>query len=188
MKVAPYTETVAAVRGKIAEYHAAAAEFEKDVTLQTAKQALADAEVGKERADREDDSIDPEELVDRRLDAVRQVEVAKIRVARAEKAHASSKGSVVFILREAMRIAVAAFPAAAEALREKLEAGAVRVYGAEIVGNHQKSYLKSLHHQMTERVHGTRRGLEKDTSDNPRQLIAHLEKALAVLEDVHRDR
>jgi hypothetical protein len=188
MKVAPHIQTIEAIRAAIASYHAAAAEFAKDVTLRTAREAFTAAEKNKARADLEDDSVDAEELVDRRMEAERQFQVAKIRVDRAEKSHTERQSDVNLILRQATREAAKAFPIAAEALAARLTAAAVRVYGADIVELHEKQRFDLLHYSMGRRVHEEGECLRMSRSEIPEHAIGHLENAIAILEDVYRDR
>lgn len=185
-EAANHTEAVEAIRAKIEEHRALAAEVVKDRTVEISKLALADAEETARRAAAEDESIEPEDLVDRRIEAGRQVEVAKIRVQRAEKVRAERLSETRGPLVEARGIAVDAITASRGPLGEKLMAGAVRVFGSMV--EEEAGWFKSLIYRAGERLNGTARRLERSDHTNTDQMIRDLEHAIGLIEDANRDR
>ena len=187
MKAAPHLEIIKAADAKVAEYHSAAKGLAKDVTLQTARDALANATAAKEWAEVEDESVAPEDLVDRRTDAARDFEVAKIRVARAEKAQAINASQALAPLREATQLLSKALMEAVEPLRNRVEAGARRVFGDQmydLAGPH----FKGLVYQMGERCSEFSRTLNRMDVSNPDYAIQQIGLAKEFLIDCHRDR
>lgn len=170
---------VAEINAKIKEFHELEADFKNDQTLKLAQAALESAKAGAVAAEAEDDSIDPEELVDRRIEARRQVEISEIRLARAEKA-IESRGYVVRTpLIEAGGIAAEALRTAAEPFGKRLEAELRKLIGDDYY-TPQEAHYKALIYQKGEVLNAHARQTESSVS------IPGLNKAIALLEDAAR--
>lgn len=170
---------VVLIQGKIKEFHELEADFKNDQTLSLAKSALESAKTGAAQAEHEDDSVDPEELVDRRLEARRQVEIAEIRLGRAQKA-LESRGYVVRTpLLQAGQIAAEALREAAEPFGERLESGLRNLLGDEMF-RAESGFFTSVIYRKRERLFAHARQMESAVS------IPGLNQAIALLEDAAR--
>lgn len=170
---------VAKIKAELEEFRALEADFKNDRTLELARIALDGAKAAAVTAAVEDDSIDPEELVDRRLEARRQVEIAEIRLGRSEKA-VESRGQVVRTpLIEAGKIAAEALREAAEPLGKRLETELRKLIGDDYY-NPDAGHYKSLIYRKGEVLNAHARQMESAVS------ISGLNQAIALLEDAAR--
>jgi hypothetical protein len=167
---------VVLIQAKIAEFHELEADFKNDLTLKLATEALDSAKAAAVAAEAEDETVDPEELVDRRIEARRSVEVAEIRLTRAQKT-LESRGHVVRTpLIQAGDIAVEALRAAAEPFGERLEAELRKLIGDEFYLA-SASFYQNLIFGKQDRLYGHARQLESAVSiPGLNQAIAHLEE------------
>ncbi len=180
------TDIVNEIRSLIDGYKADTEEFSKDRTVDIARQALADAEAAKQRADIDDDSIGADELVDRRLEAGRAVEIAKITLQRAERVANERAADVPNKIIDAKHLLCEALTSAADPLRESVWNGLKRVLGDDYQG--EKSFFKSMVYRMADRLFSTSRHINQSSYSHPSQLIHTLERGIALLEDAYRDR
>ncbi len=170
---------VAKINAKIAEFHELEADFKADRTLELAQSALDSAKSAAAQADLEDESTDPEALVDSRLEARRQVQIAEIRLARAQKT-LESRGYVVRSpLLQAGDIAAEALREATEPFAERLESGLRNLLGDEMF-QAELSHLTSVIYRKKERLFAHARQMESAVS------IPGLNQAIALLEDAAR--
>jgi hypothetical protein len=180
MKAAPTPHpAIQAILTKIEEHHALEKDFANDQTLNLAQAALDQAKAAVAEAELEDDEIDPEELVDRRLEARRQVEIAEIRLGRAQKALESRGQSVMQPIREAGRIAAAALREIAEPFGVALEKSLRKIVGDDDFAADGGHY-KSLIYRKKERLFAHARACESNAS------VGCMERAIAMLEDATR--
>lgn len=177
MHVKPHP-AVAKINAKIQEFHALEADFQNDQTLKLAQAALESAKAAAVAAEAEEDSIDPEELVDRRMEARRQVEISEIRLGRAQKSMKSRGFDVKQPLREGGEIAAKALRASAEPFCERLESELKRILGEDFPIN--AGHLKVTIYRKGERLFAQARAVE--SSPDPQTLG----QAIALLEDVAR--
>jgi hypothetical protein len=172
---------ISQIKAKIEEHRELEADFKADRTLELAQSALDSAKAAAvaAEAEAEDDSVDPEELVDRRIEARRQVEIAEIRLARAQKALESRGWDVKAPLIEGGKIANEALRTAAEPFGERLEAGLRNLLGDETFLA-VSPQLKGVIFQKKERLYAHARQMESEVS------IPGLNQAIAYLEEVAR--
>lgn len=170
---------IAKINGLIDESRALEADFLADKTLELAQSALESAKAAVLVAEGEDDSIDPEQLVDRRIEARRQAEIAGIRLERAKKAMESRKSEVNHPIIRAGKIA-------AEALREVVEPSGRRLESElrRIIGDHSyerdSGHYKALIYRKGEALFGHARQMEAAAS------VQGLNQAIALIEDARR--
>jgi hypothetical protein len=170
---------IALIAAKIEAHHALERDFQNDQTLKLAESALDQAKAAAAEAEKENDSIDPEELVDRRIEARRQVEIAEIRLSRAKTAMESQESRVLGPIREGGRIAAEALREVVEPFGAALESELRRVIGQNDFEAEQGHY-KGLIYRKKERFHGLARELESSASINS------LNRAVAMIEDATR--
>lgn len=170
---------VAKINAKIKEFHELEADFKNDKTLELAKSALDSAKAAAVAAEVENDSIDPEQLVDRRIEARRQVEIAEIRLGRAENAMKSRGWDVQGPLLEAGKIAAEAMNEAAEPFGGRLERELRKLIGEDDF-NMEAPFYKALIYRKRDRLYSHARLMEKAAS------VPGLVRAIALLEDAAR--
>jgi hypothetical protein len=179
MNAAASHPAIAKINAKIEEFHELESDFKNDKTLELAKSALEGAKITLTAAEAEDDSIGPEELVDRRIEARRQVEIAEIRLSRAQKS-VESQGCVVRTpLLEAGEIAAEALRGVVEPFAERLEYELRKLIGEEDY-NHNAGHFKSIIYRKGERLYGHARQMESAVS------IPGLIRAISLLEEATR--
>jgi hypothetical protein len=178
MKALTPHPAIAAINLKIAEHHELAADFAADQTLTLAEAALESAKAAAAQAELEDHSLDPEDLVDRRLEARRQVEVAEIRLARAKKAIESRGWDVQAPLHAGGKIAAEALREVADPFGNQLEAALRNLIGDDY--NTDSGHYKSLIYRKKERLFGHARSCEQSAS------VQVLERSIAMIEDSTR--
>jgi hypothetical protein len=166
------------INAKIEEHRELAADFAADRTLELAESALNSAKAAAAKAELEDDSIDPEALVDKRMDARRAVEVAEIRLARAKKAIESRGWDVQAPLHAGGKIAAEALREVADPFGNQLEAALRNLIGDDY--NTDSGHYKSLIYRKKERLFGHARSCEQSAS------VQVLERAIAMIEDATR--
>ena len=171
--------SIALITAKIEEHHALAKDFAADQTLKLAEAALEQAKAAAAEAELEDDSTDPEELVDRRLEARRQVEIAEIRLVRAKKATQSQGHQVMWPINKAGKIAADALREVSEPFGDGLEAALRKLIGDETY-DADRGFFNSLIYRKKERLYTGARLLESSAS------VPGLGNAIAMLEDVAR--
>jgi hypothetical protein len=170
---------IAQITAKIEEHRTLEADFKNDQTLNLAERALEAAKAAAVEAELEDDSIDPAELVDRRLEARREVEIAEIRLARAKKAVESQASRVMVPIREGGRIAADALREAAEPFGAAVESELRRVLGQHDYDAEQGHYKAAIYRKK-DLLFGSARSLESSAS------VPGLGKAIALLEEADR--
>jgi hypothetical protein len=175
----PQHPAIAQITAKIEEFHALELDFKNDKTLVLAESALESAKAAAAAAEAEDDSLDPEELVDKRLEARREVEIAEIRLARARKAVESRSFDVNAPLKAGGEIAAGALREVAEPFGERLEAALRKLIGDEGY-TAESAHYKSLIYRKRERLYGHARHCESRAS------IPLLNQAITLLEDAAR--
>ena len=170
---------VAKIQAKIKEFHELEADFKNDKTLVLAQSALETAKADAAVAEAEDDSIDPEQLVDLRLEARRQVEIAEIRLTRAQKA-VESRGIVVRTpLLEAGDIAAEALLGIEPHFCQRLESELRKLIGDGFYEATPGIY-QNLIYKKQAILHGHARQMESSVS------IFGLNEAITLLEDANR--
>lgn len=163
----------------IEESRALEADFKNDKTLELAELALETAKAAVVAAEAEDDSLDPEQLVDRRIEARRQEEIAAIRLERAKKALQSRKSAIDGPLYRAGKIAADALRELVEPMQRKLESELRRVIGDDFY-EREISHYKSLLWRKGEILVHHARQMESGPS------IPGLLKTIALIEDARR--
>lgn len=180
-------DSIKIIRSKVECFRGHAAKLAHDKTVEVCEQSLVDAQREAKAAAVEDESIEAEVLVDRRIEAARQVEIAQIRLQRAKKMRAELESEIKCALLEARNMVCEGLRAASDSLSERLMAGAVRVFGEEVVLT-EGPFFKSLAYRATERVAGTARRIEKSDHSNTDQMIRDIEHAIRLIEESLRER
>lgn len=163
----------------IEESRALEADFKNDKTLELAELALETAKAAVAAAEAEDDSIDPEQLVDRRIEARRQEEIAAIRLERAKNAMKSRKSEINDPIRKAGRLAADTLVELVGPMRWKLESELRRVIGDDFY-EREMSHYKSLLWRKGEILVHHARLMESGPS------IPGLLKTVALIENARR--
>jgi hypothetical protein len=170
---------IALIAAKIEAHHALQRDFDNDKTLTLAESALETAKAASVQAELEDAAVDPEKLVDLRIEARRQVEIAEIRLSRAKTAMESQASRVLGPIREGGRIAAEALLEVVEPFGAAFESELCRVIGKSDFEKDQGHY-KTLIYRKKDRFHGLARELESSPS------IHSLNRAVAMIEDAAR--
>lgn len=122
-------EIIGAVALQVEEFNAAVAALNNDRAVESAREILHLANAAKEHAGREDVSLSPEKLVSRRVEASVALEVAEIKLQRAERALQCRFDDVHPILQGAQKMTAQALRDAGLVFSEKIADGLRRVFG-----------------------------------------------------------
>jgi len=184
----PTTDTVLHLRQSLDAAREALAEAREDQTLAAAREALAEAQQAKEAADAEDFETDPAELVDRRMAAGRNFEIAKIRVERAERDFNSRLSRASGMVTKVATDTRQALLAIIEPFRENLRAGLNRVVGEMFKGAHDQA-INGIVFSTGNHISAICQTLHSvSLTPHPQQAIPTVERGIDMLEDALRER